>query len=92
MGDNLKYNEDPKHIEALLRSQEMKLEAGRLGGFFGSAKSASSSISWVAIFMLILSGIIATFCGCKIGIIEYWSIITPIITLMAGYLFGRKSE
>jgi len=92
MSDNIKYNEDPKHAELLLRSQEMSLEAGILVNFFGSPKRAASSIAWVMIFILICSGVIVSFVGCNINAIEYWKIIAPLITLALGYLFGRQSE
>lgn len=92
MSDQLKYNEDPKHAENLLQSEKMKLDAGTLGGFFGSPQRAASSIACITIFLLTCSGILAMFVGCNISTSEYWKIITPIITLALGYLFGRMNE
>jgi len=92
MSENLKYNEDPNHAVNLLRTRELELEAGKLGSFFGSPKRAAASIAWITIFLLICSGIFAAFAGCTIETIEYWKIITPIITLALGYLFGRMNE
>jgi hypothetical protein len=92
MSDNLKYNEDPKHTDYLLRSEKQKLDAGFLGKIFGAEQSAASSISWVMIFLLTCSGIIVLFFPCTIGTAEYWKIITPIMTLALGYLFGRRNK
>jgi uncharacterized membrane protein HdeD (DUF308 family) len=92
MSDNLTYNEDPKHAETLLRSQQMVLEAGTLGKFFGSPQRAASSIACITIFLLTCSGVVSMFFACNISTAEYWKIITPIITLALGYLFGRMNE
>lgn len=86
------YNTDPAHTEYLLRVQEMNLEAGSLGRFFGSPQRAASSIAWITIFLLVISGIIALFGTCSIAAPDYWKIITPIITLAFGFLFGKTDK
>jgi len=87
-----KYSADQGHTDYLLRSQEMKLEAGVVGGFFGSTQRAASSIAWIMIFLLVCSGILILFVNIPIQISEYWKITSPLITLALGYLFGRQDK
>jgi len=92
MNEPIKYNEDPKHAEALLKFQEMKLEAGVIGGFLGSQQRTASSIAWIMILILVCTGIFTLFGSCTISFTEYWKTIGPFITLALGYLFGRRGE
>jgi len=92
MSENLKYNNDPTHTDYLLSVQKLNLEAGTLGKFFGSQPSAASSIAWVVVFLLVVSGILTLFFNCTISFTDYWKTVGPFITLLLGFLFGRKSE
>jgi len=92
MNDEAKYKADPTQSDYLLKAQEMKLDAGVVGGFFGSTPRAASSIAWVMIFLLVCSGILILFISCSIPPVEYWKIISPLITLALGYLFGRRDK
>ncbi|MEY4860535.1 MAG: hypothetical protein RL059_234 [Bacteroidota bacterium] len=73
-----------------------KKELGWFGLFFGGKELISLNISGVLIIFLILVGFIIS---CLIyhktndikNITEIWGIITPIITLTLGYLFGNKN-
>jgi hypothetical protein len=73
--------------------EEMKLdlEAGFLGRFFGGKASAPSNIAGLTILALVVVSICGTvfkFDGLEPS--ELWKITTPIITLILGYLFGKK--
>lgn len=92
MNDETKYSTDPNHFNYLLKRDEMKYEAGALGGLFGSPQRAASSIAWVMIFLLVCSGILILFISCSVPPVEYWKIISPLITLALGYLFGKKDK
>lgn len=73
--------------------EEMKLdlEAGFLGRFFGGKASAPSNIAGLTILALVVVSICGTiFKFDGLAPSELWKITTPIITLILGYLFGRK--
>jgi len=90
MNEEARYNTDSTDSEYLLKAQEMKLEAGILGSFLGSPQRAASSIAWIMIFLLVCSGIFASFAPCSIQPVEYWKMVGPFITLALGYLFGSN--
>lgn len=93
MSEEAKYKTNSAQSDYLLKAQEMKLEAGVVGGFFGSTQRAASSIAWVMIFLLVCSGIVTSFVqNTAILATEYWKIISPLITLALGYLFGRMDK
>ena len=87
-----------KIIDNTFEESKMNRELGVLGQFFGSGNSIKINIAGLFIFILVLTGIIYTasilFCETSntkaIGILEFWGIITPLITLALGYIFGEK--
>jgi hypothetical protein len=90
-----------KIIDNTFAESKMNRELGALGRFFGSGKSIKLNIAGLFIFLLVITGIIYTACiffvskienTKAIGIIEFWGIITPLITLALGYIFGKKEE
>jgi hypothetical protein len=86
----LKYNKQPVSDSTFLRAKEMDLESGWLGKLFGNKANAPSNIAGVIVVLLVISGLFVTFSEARIQPKEYWSIITSIITLILGYLFGKK--
>lgn len=74
-----------------------KKELGWFGIFFGGKELISLNISGMLIIFLILTGLILSV---KIyneptdldNVVKIWGIITPIITLTLGYIFGNKSN
>jgi hypothetical protein len=59
------------------------------------------NIAGLCIFILIIAGIIYTACVLvadvsnnpkAIGIVEFWGIISPIITLSLGFIFGKNDN
>lgn len=91
MAENIKYNEDPKSTELLLRSKEMDLESGFLGKIFGAPTHSPANIAGLVIFLLIGTGIIITFIPASVNSSDYWTKISPLITLALGYVFGKRS-
>lgn len=71
-----------------LKLKKIILEAGLLGRFFGSGKTARTNICALISISLIVIGIPTIFCNSTINSLEYWKTIVPILTLSLGYLFG----
>lgn len=80
-------------------SHELKIknkDLGWLGICFGGRELVSLNISGLLIIVLIIGGVVLS---CLVydkekqnfdNITKVWSVITPIITLSLGYLFGNK--
>ncbi len=90
-----------KIISGTFEESKLERELGKLGRFFGSGNSVKMNIAGLLITVLVLTGIcytIAVLCldvsenKMAIGILEFWSIITPLITLALGYLFGKQDK
>ncbi len=87
-----------KIIDNTFEESKMTRELGLLGQFFGSGNSIKLNIAGLFIFILVITGIVYTACvlfstninSKAIGILEFWGIITPLITLALGYIFGKK--
>lgn len=82
-----------KIIDATNEKEKKKLEVGFLGQIWGASSSVPNNIAALTIFILLMLGIIKTFCTENIEDIKLlWSIISPIITLSFGYLCGEKTK
>lgn len=73
-----------------------KEERGILGKLWGSIEHSSNNIAGLFIIMLLLVGLLYTIwllsfdsCGNHEKIIDFWEMLTPMLTLALGYLFGR---
>lgn len=86
------YATDPKDAEKFYQLEDKKIDAGLMGKIFGSPEWAAASIAWVTIFLLVCSGVYSLVFTTAIQPADYWKIITPLITLALGYLFGRQKE
>ncbi|MCP3942919.1 MAG: hypothetical protein GY710_15725 [Desulfobacteraceae bacterium] len=76
----------------MLQSKKMDLKAGYLGKVFGSNEAAPYNISGALVILLVLSGIGTIFFKASLNADIYWNIITPVITLVMGYVFGKSSS
>lgn len=88
-----------KIVDAKNEIQKKKIEHGFLGLFWGSAISIPNNIAALSIIVLVLFGIIYSFSVSNVpnekllfSIKECWAVVTPIITLAFGYLFGEKTK
>lgn len=80
---------------------QLKTNQGVLGKLWGASSSVPNNIAGFLVCTLVLIGILYTFvaiglqaCGKSLGlpIPDFWAIITPLITLSIGYLFGDKKS
>ena len=85
--------------KAKLDNEDKKSSRGWIGRFWGGGEHASKNIAGLCICFLMAIGAIVTFlvlrCNNEDGIkniIDFWSIVTPIITLALGYLFGHSQR
>lgn len=103
--DLSKLPKDPetsqKIIDKTFESNNIDKELGKLGLFFGLGESIKMNIAGLTIIILLITGILYTlgilcfnFSENKnvIGILEFWGIITPIITLILGFIFGKTQN
>ncbi len=79
--------------------ERQRVDQGILGKVWGSSTSIPHNIAALSIIVLIVTGIFYTY-GCmglkteeiSLPIKDFWYIITPLITLAIGYLFGDKTK
>lgn len=81
--------QDVTHRYALERTR-LTLDAGLLGQLFGSAANAPTNIAGVVACLFTISSIAVLFMPSKIDAIEYLQRALPVITLVLGYLVGKK--
>ena len=74
-----------------LERQKMTLESGALGRFFGSAQNAPTNIAGIILIFLVVPTILLPFVKADVPALDYLKIMAPVITLILGYLFGRKT-
>jgi hypothetical protein len=74
-----------------LKARELELTAGWLGRIFGAAKNAPLNIAGLVAVLLVATGIALLFFAGSMTASDFWKISTPMITLILGYIFGRKS-
>jgi hypothetical protein len=79
--------------------EKQKVNQGYLGKLWGSSKSIPNNIAALSVSILIITGIIYTCCVMNnpvdkiaLPIKDFWAIISPLITLSIGYLFGDKKN
>ena len=68
--------------------KKMNLEAGWFGKVFGNATSAPTNIAGISIILLL--GISIYMTASKIST-DIWSVTSPLISLILGYLFGKNT-
>jgi hypothetical protein len=77
----------------------LKAERGVLGGIWGSTSNVAHNMAALLIVTLLIIGVGFTLMKYNVAaddkslsIKDFWSIITPMITLAIGYLFGDKKK
>lgn len=88
---NATYNQ-PTHNKFSVEAKKLDLDAGLLGKCFGSKANAPSNIAGCLLVVLITSGVAVLFVTSNIPPSEYWKMITPLITMSLGYIFGKSSK
>ncbi|HEY1186927.1 MAG TPA: hypothetical protein VGE74_04685 [Gemmata sp.] len=83
------------HDQYTIEQKKMDLEAGVLGKFFGSGDNAAVNIAGFAVAVALLAALIVTailsWKDAAASSSEIWKIVTPIITMVLGFVFGKKS-
>jgi hypothetical protein len=72
--------------------RKLKIDAGYAGQIFGSRSIPSVNIAAIFILILLVSGISFTVFNSLIPPKEYWSLISPLMTLALGYIFGKRED
>ena len=96
MSEQRQFNDQDPSI--VLVAKKMELESGWLGKFFGNKANAPSNVSGLVLIVLLLSGVVMIFLpyedpnALSVTPKEYWEIIVPIVTLILGYMFGKRSN
>ncbi|HTO69448.1 MAG TPA: hypothetical protein VMR31_06265 [Myxococcota bacterium] len=90
----------PEHPEVALRivqnqgrERELELEAGLVGKFFGTGRNSGNGIAGVVAVLLVIAGLCYAFWppqGNGLAVLEFWKVITPLITASLGYIFGSS--
>lgn len=88
----IQFNPKEPDPKTYIKLREMDLESGLLGKLFGTSENVPTYIGGLVVFAVVLAGLIATFYPGGTVAIETWKIITPIITMVLGFLFGRRSS
>ena len=65
---------------------------GTLGGFFGSAENAPTSIAGIIALLLTLACVVSLFVPTNIPALELFKLVLPVITGVLGYLFGKSTK
>ncbi|MFZ6719444.1 hypothetical protein [Undibacterium sp. Ji49W] len=74
-----------------LESERIRQTSGILGLLFGDASNAPTNIAGLVMLLIFVFGGVILLYPSAIPLPEYLKISTPIITLILGYLFGKKS-
>jgi hypothetical protein len=79
------------HLGIELRSKAMDLESGWLGKAFGNHTNAPTNIAgFVAVCLIVAGTGMVGLAGWEKSS-EFWKVISPLLTLVLGYLFGKNS-
>lgn len=102
LNPNFPASVNKKIIDAGVQQQKIekegkKEERGLLGQFWGSIEHSSNNIAGLFILLLLIIASVYTFSmlcckpdGYHEKILDFWGIITPLLTLALGYLFGKS--
>ncbi|MGO8752940.1 MAG: hypothetical protein ACLQNE_43920 [Thermoguttaceae bacterium] len=89
MGD-VQYDTNPPDYSIRLKEKEMDLESGILGKMFGCPKNAPTNIAGVVAVLSMIAVFIVVIWPGQSATNEPVKLLVPVITLILGYLFGKK--
>jgi hypothetical protein len=72
------------------KAKKMGLEVGWLGKFVGMGRNAANNVAFLAIVFSFLTGVALSLAHPDQWE-RIWSLVTPLITLSLGYLFGNRN-
>ncbi len=79
-----------KNSSVFLEESDFRVKGGFLGKFFGDIENALINICGVLIFALLGAGIVFSGLNTETYALNFWVIVSPLITLALGYLFGNR--
>jgi hypothetical protein len=99
---DFQHEKDMKEKDFQHTKDMERLKLGWLGKLFGGSTMLPLNVAGIVVIILLVVGILSTvviictgvFCGEKVNtdtLKDIWSILTPIITLTIGYLFGKQT-
>ncbi|MBI3821504.1 MAG: hypothetical protein HY289_02365 [Planctomycetes bacterium] len=91
MPEQIQFNPGESDRETYIKLKAMDLESGWLGRVFGSPKNAAVNIGGLVAILVVIAGVIMTFFPGGATATETWKIVTPIVTMVLGFLFGKKA-
>jgi hypothetical protein len=92
MLNEIQFNKTPDQNQFVLKVKEMDLEAGWLGKCFGTSKNSPLNIAGFVLIILVVAGVLVLFIQSSIAAIDYWKIVSPLIALVMGFVFGKGSS
>jgi hypothetical protein len=76
----------------VLERVRMHLQSGLLGRLFGSSTNAPTNIAGVVVCLLVVPAVALAFFSGRVTVIDYLQSAGPFVTLVLGYLFGRRTS
>jgi len=73
-----------------IQEKQIDIDSGFVGKFFGNKENAPSNIAGLVILSSFIAGLLASLLNPQTYAKDFWLILTPLITLSFGYLFGHK--
>lgn len=92
MSEHIVFNPQAPDKDTYVKLREMDLNSGILGKFFGTSDNVSTYIAGVVVIAVVITGLIASFFPGGTTAVETWKIITPIVTMILGFLFGKQNS
>ncbi len=92
MDEKISFNPQAPDKDTYVKLREMDLNSGLLGKFFGTSENVSVYIAGVVVIVVVLTGLVVTFLPGGTNAVETWKIITPIVTMILGFLFGKHNS
>lgn len=92
---------DPELTRSIfdIETEHKRLESGYVGRIFGSSQHTQTYVVAVTVILLLSTAAAYTFLRGFFrnpsempGIVEFWTIVLPVVTTCLGYLFGRSSK
>lgn len=80
-----------------LKIEEKKKERGLIGNLWGAMENSSNNIAGIFIIAILLIGslytaymVIKDVYKTHQQVLDFWNLLTPLLTMALGYIFGRK--
>ncbi len=90
MAGGITFNPKEPDKATYIKIKEMHLQSGMLGRFFGAPGNATVNIGGLVVLLVVAAGIVMTI-KAPDGGLEAWKVITPIVTMVLGFLFGKRA-